>query len=413
MSDIIETEAQTVMVVSEFSGIAQRLNFLAQSIRDEEEAKTTNVYIECFERMEDDKAVRVIRLSTDLNLWTEINPYDKHNGDLLEYSVAVNLFDFYNIVDNCKDDLIHFTIDVADDGEPELTVSSFYNSEKDINELEVTMKIDSFAFPMRELTTEFNEVDKITSFELSNLTVYNILNELNVEQSTDGVNIIIEDGKIRFQSNYNGYYSEIKLKEHEEQVFDVDCSVYIPFSIFNLMTATGHIGELRFDVYKDIISLATSDYDFAYKRENVDIKPFTIDASEYEEHFVAECEEMESIVGLLNRINKPSPISLFKLEKIDMRHMDVQAQCKGRYNASGLVTMAVLSDNTLVCDGDILQNLFTKSNVDAIKVSSLNGDSFIAQYENALLYKEVKYCHKEFIEFRESKYAKWKEKKES
>ena len=411
MSSIIEIDPQPVMVVSEFSGIAQRLNFLAQSIRDEEEAKQANVYIECFERIEDDKAVRVIRFSTDLNIWTEIHPYDKHKGELLEYSVAVNLFDFYNIVDNCKDDLIHFTIDIADDGEPELTVSSFYNSDKDINELEVTMKIESFAFPMRELSTEFT--DKVTSFELSNLTVYNVIAELNVEQNVDGVNIIIEDGKVRFQSQYNGYNSEIKLKEHAEQVFDVDCSVYIPFYVFNLMSATGHIGQLRFDIYKDVICLVTKDYEFAYKSDNITHEVFNIDTSGYQEHFVADCEEMESIVGLLNRVNKPSPISLFKLEKIDSRHMDVQAQCKGRYNASGLVTMAVLSEDALVCDGDILQDLFTKTNVDAIKVSSLDGSKFIAEYENALLYKKVQYIHETFMAYRNKKLVEWTQKKES
>lgn len=413
MADIVASETQSIMVVSEFSGIAQRLNFLAQSIRDEDEAKKENVYIECFERTEvgDTKPLKVIRLSTDLNMWTEIHPYDKYEGDLLEYSVAVNLYDFFNIVDNCKDDLINFTIDVTDDGEPELTVSSFFNSEKDINELEVTMKIEEFAFPKRELIADITE-SKITSFELSSLTTYNIAAELNVERATDGVNIIIEDGKIRFQSNYNGYKSEIRLKEHDNQIFDVDCSVYIPYYVFALMSSTGHIQNLKFDIYDNYICLITSDYVFSYKRD-LGNKVFTFDTETYEEHFVAECEEMESIVGLLNRINKPSHISLFKLEKLDSHHMDVQAQCKGRYNASGMISMAVLSDSDLVCDGDILQDLFTKTNVDAISVSSKDGDKFSATYETAILYKTVQYNHIEFMEFRNKNYTKWKSKKDS
>jgi len=416
MSDIIEAEPQIVMVVSEFSGIAQRLNFMAQSIQNEEEAKTANVYIECFTRTEKekgiDKEVNVIRFSTDLNLWTEIHPYNKYTGALLEYSVAVNLFDFYNIVDNCKDDLVHFTIDVADDGEPELTISSFYNDQKDINELEVTMAIHEFAFPVRELTTEGIAENKITSLELSNLTLYNLIAELNVEQSTDGVNIIIEDGKIRFQSDYNGYKSEITLKEHEEQVFDVDCTIYIPFYVFNLMSATGHVNNLRFDVYPDLICVETNDYKFAYKTESKG-SVFKFDTDGFEEHFVVECEEMESMVGLLNRVNKPSPISLFKLEKVDTHHMDVQAQCKGRYNASGLVTMAVLSDSSLICDGDLLEDLFKRTNVDAIKVKSRDGDKFIAEYENAILFKTVQYDHESFMDFRNKKFAEWKTKKDS
>lgn len=415
MSDIVETQPQITMVVSEFSGIAQRLNFLAQSIIDEDEAKNARIYIECFERedtgLDINRPVKVIRFSTDLNLWTEIHPYNKYDGDILDMSVAVNLFDFYNIVDNCKDDLIHFTIDVSDDGEPELTVSSFYNADKDINELEVTMKIDEIGFPRRNLTTEGSVDKKITSFELSNLTLYNVIAELNVEQQSDGVNIIIEGGKIRFQSEYGTYKSEIKLKEHDEQMFEVDCSIYIPFYVFNLMSATGHIENLQFHVYEDVICLETSDYSFSYNRsESKDV--FAFDSEGYEEHFVVECDEMESMVSLLNRINKPSPISLFKLEKLDSHHMDVQAQCKGRYNASGIVTMAVLSDSNLICDGDILQDLFTRTNVDAISVKSSGGNKFIAEYENAILYKTVQYDHETFIEFRNSKYNEWKEKKE-
>lgn len=416
MSDLVETQSQATMVVSEFSGIAQRLNFLAQSIRDEDEAKDTRVYIECFEREETGvditRPIKVIRFSTDLDLWTEIHPYNKYEGDILDMSIAVNLFDFYNIVDNCKDDLIHFTIDVSDDGEPELTVSSFYNSDKDINELEVTMKIDEIGFPKRSLSVEGSIDKKITSFELSNLTVYNVIAELNVEQSADGVNIIIQDGKIRFQSEYGTYKSEIKLKEHDEQIFETDCSIYIPFYVFNLMSATGHVENLKFHVYEDLVCLETKDYSFSYKRSD-DSDVFSFDDEGYEEHFVVECEEMESTVNLLNRINKPSPISLFKMEKLDSHHMDVQAQCKGRYNASGIVTMAVISDSELICDGDILQDLFTRTNVDAISVKSLDGNKFIAEYENAILYKTVQYNHETFLEFRNSKYDEWKKKKET
>lgn len=414
MSDIVEMPPQITMIVSEFSGIAQRLNFLAQSIRDEEEAKKALLYIECFKRDEPKtgKKLNIIRFSTDLDVWTEIHPFNKYDGDILDMSIAVNLFDFFNIVDNCKDDLIHFTIDVSDDGEPELVISSFYNADKDVNELEVTMNVEQIGFPDRNLSIDGNEDDKEITFELSNVTVYNIISELNVEQNTEGVNIIVDGGKIKFQSNYGSYVSEIKMKEHDEQIFEKDFKVYIPFYVFNLMSATGHIGNLRFDVYNDLIILNTEDYSFSYKREELSKEVYDF-PDDYNEHFVVESEEMESIVSLLNRINKPSDISLFKLEKLDSHHMDVQAQCKGRYNASAIVAMAVLSDESLVCDGDILQDLFTRSNVDAIKVSSKDTNKYIANYENAILYKKVHYKHDEFMNYRNQKFEEWKAKKES
>jgi len=202
------------------------------------------------------------------------------------------------------------------------------------------------------------------------------------------------------------------MKEHDEQIFEKDFKVYIPFYVFNLMSATGHIGNLRFDVYSDIITLNTEDYSFSYKREELSKSVYEF-PEDYNEYFVVETEEMESIVSLLNRINKPSDISLFKLEKLDSHHMDVQAQCKGRYNASAIIAMAVLSDESLVCDGDILQDLFTRSNVDAIKVSSKDNDKYLATYENAILYKKVHYVHDTFMEYRNKKYEEWKTKKES
>ena len=72
--------------------IAQKINFLAQGIRNEKESDNANIYIECYTTEKDDKPHKVVRFSTDLYLWTEIHPVDPVEGDILLHNVAINLF---------------------------------------------------------------------------------------------------------------------------------------------------------------------------------------------------------------------------------------------------------------------------------------------------------------------------------
>jgi len=404
--ELVEQEQPVIMNVSIFSNLPQKLNYLAQAIKNQKDAESKNIYIECFEetrkndKTKEDELIKIIRLSTDLFLWTELHPYDKLEGDILPYNVAVNLFDFYNIVDNCKDDMISFRIDEENRN---LVVSCHYNDTEnhEFDELEVDIKINEMGFPKRELPPIELETFH-HSIELSHVAIYNIINELNTEHKTDGVHVVVKDRKLFFQSDYNGLQTNIIIKEYAEQIFLKDFNFYMPFYAFNLIAGSGHVSDpykIKFDIYDEHVVIYTDEYNFAYQIEDV-IEPFTIDDSKSKDLLVVEPDNMVACIQLLNRINKPAKVSYATIEKINEQIGEVSVEYEGRYLATARVDMLMLSDDKVVMDSDILESIFTKTKVDGVRIKyDDNGDVYI-KYENQLIEKQIKYNKIRFEEYR-------------
>jgi hypothetical protein len=406
--EIIKIDKPIVMNVSIYSSISQKLGFLAQGIKNEKDAESHLVYIECYSEIrtikEKEQAVKVIRFSTNLNVWTEIYPYDKINGEILPKNVAVNLYDLYNIVDNCKDDLIAFWIDESNPENPELVIDSFYNDKEEYDELEVRLKIHEIGFPLRKLIPAdiVEETKKpIFTLALSNISLYSIIHQLNTENKVDGVNIIVKNRKLCFQSNYNGFLTNLILKDYKDQIFFRDFQVFIPFNIFNLMSATGQITDIEFDIYDDCVIVETDEYSFLYKTEK-EVEPFEIVDAGYKEYVVVDPENILYPVQILNRINKPALISVAEIEKVDDKTGDVVIKYDGRYSASVRIKMAMLSDDKVLIDSDLLESIFTGTNVDAIKIKYFENKNLIIRFENLLMEKEMFYDHGTFMKYRES-----------
>ena len=133
-----------VMRVSAINNLPSRLTFLAKMLQSEHQANTEPLYIESY-RIHDEN---VIRLSTKNGIYTEINPYDKEEGEILPFSLSVNLYDFFNTVDQCVDELISLWIDEETN---ELVLNSFYSPTKELDELEVRFNIIDKKFPFRTL----------------------------------------------------------------------------------------------------------------------------------------------------------------------------------------------------------------------------------------------------------------------
>lgn len=394
-TEMIEKEMPVVMNITSYSNIAQKMNFLAQGIKNQEDAEHQDVYIECYTDTRDGADIKVVRLSTDLYLWTEVHPVDKHEGDILPKSISVNLYDFYNIIDNCKDDLISMWIDDEND---ELVINSFYNENREYDELEVRMQIHNSSFLMRELPPVSG--DPLYSFQLDNIALHILIHEMNTENKTEGINVIIQDRKIYFQSDYNGLMTTLKIKDHEKQAFIKDFTAFIPIYVFNLMTATGQIEEIKFDIYDKHICVNTEHYGFAY---NIEKQPSIekIDANT-DDYFVADPENILASIQLLNRVNKPAKISIAKIEKVDALTADFTVECESRFTASARIDLAMLSDKVVYVDSDILESIFTKTNIDGIKVKTTEDGNVLIEYENKLFEKTIFYDHKKFMEYRAS-----------
>lgn len=394
----------TMMVVSPFSNIANRLKHFASGITDEGSASNALIHINCFTKNVDDSTLQVIRFTDDNGMWTEIHPHDKVKGTILDSGVSVNMYDLYNAVENCPDELITFWIDEEDN---ELVLNSFYNETKGFDELEVRFTIKGNG--VTDVITD-SESELITSITMNAITFHTIMSELNVEHSIDGVNIIVDNGKLKFQSDYNGFISELSIKQTDAEVYDTDISIYIPMNIFQLMISTGHVYDLVFKIYNnDVVMLSTADYEFYYR---IPEKRFvyTFDRDATKPYLIIDAELIESTIKLINRLNKPSQISMLTIEKVNDGEADLSCGIDGRYSISVRTDLAMLSDETIVVDSDIFQEMVSRTKTDAIALKYFSPTKLYMKLENQIMVKEMTYDHEKFSKFRSDKYIEWKRK---
>lgn len=405
--DDVQEFSPIIMAVSPYSNIANHLKYFASAIKDETDADKHYIYIDCYSKNVDGGNLQVIRLSNDTGMWTELYPVDKVSGALLPESVAVNLFDLYNAVENCPDELLKFWIDEEDN---ELVLNSFLNEDKDIDELEIRFAIFKRGFPTRMLSTEpLEEQGKLGTITLNAIMTKMITDELNVENSVDGVNIVVRDGKLRFQASYYGFDSDLKVKQFEDEVYPNDFTVFIPFPIFNQMVSTGHVYDLKIEVYENgVITLNTDAYQFYYKADltRPDIK-LTTDGSE--RYLIIDAELIEGTMKLMNRLNKTSQITNMMIEYVNDGEADLSCQLDGRWLISIRTDLAMLSKETVEIDADIFQEMVSRTQVDAIQLNTI-GDKICMKLENALIEKIMVYDHATFSAHRAQKYLEWKEK---
>lgn len=410
IQEIEETQefSPTVMIVSPYSNIANFLRQFVGGIKDDDIAKEWPVIIDCYSKEVGDVNQQIIRLSDPNGMWTEISPVDSISGALLPESVSVNLCDLSNVIDNCPDEMISFWIDTEDE---ELVINSFLNEEKDIDELEVRLKILDRGFPTRNLSsTSLNETEKVGTITLNATMIHFIVNELNVENSVDGVNIIVQDGKLKFQAAYNGFNSQLKVKQLEDEVYDKDFSVFIPFNVFCQMVSTGHPHDLKFEIYEnDLLVLNTDNYNFYYQLKET--RPiFDIDMEGSERYFIIDAELMESTMKLMNRLSTKSQISNVLIEYVSDGEADISTSYEDRWSISIRTDLAMLSKESITVDADILQEMVSRTQVDAIQMNMFNSNKICMKLENGLIEKIMHYDHEIFSTFREQKYLEWKEK---
>lgn len=403
--ELIQSESTpTMMIVSPFSNITNRLKHFASGLIDDTNASNTLIHINCFTKKHDDFIVKVIRFTDDNGMWTEIYPHDRINGDILDRGISVNMYDLYNVIENCHDELITFWIDEDDN---QLVLNSFYNETKSIDELEVRFAIKGNG--ASSVITD-NQSKPTAQITLNAITYHTIMRELNVERSIDGVNIIIDDGKLKFQTNYNGFISELSIKEHDTEVYDTDVSVYIPINIFQLMISTGHVYDLIFNVYdNNILMLSTADYEFYYHiPESRSVYKF--DLTEVKPYLIIDADLIESTLKLINRLNKQSHISTLTIAKVSDGEADLICGIDDRYSISIRTDLVILSNEIINVDSDILQEMVTRSNSDALALKYISPTKLYMKVENQLIVKEMIYDHEQFSNFRSDKYIEWKRK---
>lgn len=386
MSDI------KVMRVSAINNLPSRLTFLAKMLQSEHQANTEPLYIESY-RIHDEN---VIRLSTKNGIYTEINPYDKEEGEILPFSVSVNLYDFFNTVDQCVDELISLWIDEETN---ELVLNSFYSPTKELDELEVRFNIIDKKFPFRTFDIDPN-AKLLSSIPIQQMELVTILTQLNYENSADGVNIIVENKKLKFQSVYGGLKTELILKQYELDIFENDCSIFIPFNVFNLMISTGQYTDIIFNIYdNNTVIVDTNDYKFVYV-DTINQEVFALDASKYSDYFVIDAKVLESNMKLVSKLTQQIKNPTIHFEKVDNVLADIITVSPSKLSIAVRTDLAMLSDKEMNIDSQIFCEMIRNTGIDGIRVRVDDYDGVYIAFDNRMIRKQMSYDHSDFCKFR-------------
>lgn len=388
-----EEKSPKVMFISKISGIQEKLTFLAQSLNNEADAEKEKIYIEVFPAKKSDGIENKIRFSTKTGVYSEITAVDKFDGDVIEDSIAVNLFDFYNIISLC-DETISLWIDTDSN---ELVIDSYYDEVNDIDELEVRLPILE-----TNVKTDCNIPEATDKPELKvhikPVDMYSILKETNILNTTEYVNFVSKDNKLYITTTDPTGAVDIvlHLKSLSKQEFPIEFSRTIPISILRLIAGSGEMFGLDFNFFMDYLYVETNAYTFSYRYENFPkeigkmVSRFLVVEENAKDGFIVEAETFNMHLGLLNKMNVlGAPI---KVEKVDDKTMDMSIVSDGRYSISSRIKLAMLTDSAMMIDGHLFQDLFDKSGVDALKFSIIK-DGIYCKIENNMIIKEVFYNH--------------------
>jgi hypothetical protein len=385
------------MYVSKINLIADRLNFLGQSIASEGDADGALIYIKCEKANKKLEVPNKIKFYIDLGIYAEVTTVDKYNGEVLDKEIAVNLYDLYNIVNNC-DDVVSFELDTKNS---KLVISSYYNETTDYDELEMQIPYTEVNFPSSNVSKLGN---KIVEFELDAKSCYSIIKELSIGNN-QGFNFIVKDNKFSIES-YNKNYPYLKTRLFLKDMLEVkspDFASFVPFSLFKLISGSGELGGLDIEVHENGIKVNTDNYKFFHITTG-HLPIIKEDSSNYIQSLIVDIEAFYHNLRILNAINLPNKNDTISLEKVDDTTADLMIENQNRYTGSTRIKMAMFSDTKLIFSGKLFYEIFERLGIDAIalkfqKPENEQGTAYklYSKIENFMIIKEFFYDHMEYL----------------
>ena len=393
-----QIDSPKTLEISSFSNIHLRLRYLSSVIRTHSESENTLISIESYTMADDTgKEKSVVRFGIDNQLWVEIYPLKKYGGQILDVNVSVNMYDLFNILDNCRDELITFWVDKDTN---ELVVNSFYNEHLDADELEVRLPIHEEWSYLRN-TKEIPTTPDFT-VRLSNLALFTAMKELNLENLVERIYFEFIDGIISMHSSYNGIYTMIQMKEMTTLDHGSDAKAFsIPFNMFYLMASSGQITDLNLVVRDGFVWVTANEYTFVCPIEygGVDLLSYDIESTPV---FIIDTEQGFAAIEKLCKINATDIPTEIMYEKVENGVSDFKAVIGKRMTIYVRAVLATLTDDSIKFDGNIFKEMFSQNGVDAISINKIPGDDnmLFVKYENGYMHKTVVYNHDRFFSYR-------------
>ena len=104
---------------------------------------------------------------------------------------------------------------------------------------------------------------------------------------------------------------------------------------------------------------------------------------------------------LVNRVNKPAPISVASISKLEDQMAEIKTGLDGRYKISVLLECIMQAETPITIDTDIFQWMVTNTQVDGIKIQRYaHTNNIYISYENELFIKKIQYIHDIFTDYR-------------
>ena len=379
-----EEKDPIVMKFSEFGGLQNKMNFLTQPIRDEKEAENSRLYIECYE--EDGK--KTVRLSNDMIVSAKVYPFG--DSPILDRNVCVNMFDFYNVIKQCASELISIWIDDEDESNPELVINSYYNADKDYDELEVRLKIHDMGFEKRDIDLS-SKAGEMRCVSLDNIAASAIIKHTNIFDKAKNITFVVKDGKMSFECDAGGLKSVATYKTSEDAPGAEDIRVTMPYDMFVLMTGTGSVGTNKIYISEDGSTLycKTPEYDFMCDLPDPE-DPVENLYDEADPYMTIDPEYAKYALGIMNRCNAPSKDFTLLIEPVDKVTADMTYVFADRYSISVRGGLAMEGTRNITIPGDMFEEVFKAARTDAVSFR-IKGDTLYIKYDTALVLRFIVY----------------------
>jgi len=408
MSEIVKVEEPTVMEISGYCMLHQKLNYLTSELTTKAEADVKTVTIQSYKRPVDVKDKKtglmrreiesVVRFKTDSKAWFEVNTLKEYGGDILPFEVTVNLYDVFALVDQSKTEMVSFWIDEEVN---ELVMTSYYIPELDYDELEVRLPIHNRCAV--ELDTIEQPTKPNTTLKISPSAIFTTLREINIENQCEYLHFKFNDGMLYLMAEYHGVQSMVELKEQADFDYGSATDFKLPFGVFFMMGSTGSLDDLSIDLYDEYVITSMEEYSFKVPRipSELDLdRIMSILPKDHEPVFVV---DPTTAFSSLEKLIKISSADYHEIEynKVENGVADLVLVVPNRAVITNRMSMATIKDEKVKFDGELFMDLFNDNNVTGVALHSIDG-VYVIKYDTALLHKTMIYDHNAFIEYRKS-----------
>jgi hypothetical protein len=367
------------MTISKYSTLATKIKYLANIIESEADSDSLQCYINSYTNDADKKRIQFGTLG-ETHIWCEIAPIDEDDGVLLESPISVNLYDLYNTLQYIRDDTISMLIDHESN---ELVIGSYYVPDKGYEELEVRLActiLEANDLPK----TMVHESDILGHFEV-NAMLASSVNPISQVLGATQVSVDFSEDTFNLGTEVEHFSILMSPKADVSNVVadgESTLHIEIPSALFMLMTSTGDINPVKFnvcangDIYCKTLDYGLITKDCLGRNDSIVIDECTKDG------IVMFTKDAAVTLESLGSINKPNTNQRILVEKVQPTVADFTVSIDNRLNASVRGDCSADMEEEFTTSLTAIRAIYQIANCDALKIKYDGNDNCSCVFEN-------------------------------